>query len=202
MQKDFLNYYSKEKPIRLNILETKSINDIKDMYGGSSDYTNGDITKINTIKLFGGSENNKSFSEEADLVTADGGFDWKKENLQEQEAYKLVLGEIITALKVQKNNGNFVLKIFESYTKSTIKMIELLREFYKEVYICKPYTSRISNSEKYIICKKFIKSKLTSPVIKKLEEMITKINKNEQYNILDIFTNCKLTENTINYYKK
>ena len=48
------------------------------------------VTKINTIRLFGGGKDAERFAEPSDLVTADGGFDWKKENLQEQEAYKLI----------------------------------------------------------------------------------------------------------------
>ena len=37
-----------------------------------------------------------------EFITADGGFYWNNENYQEQEAYKLILGEIITALNIQK----------------------------------------------------------------------------------------------------
>jgi 23S rRNA U2552 (ribose-2'-O)-methylase RlmE/FtsJ len=203
MQQEFIKYFSKEKIKRLHILETKSVKEIKDMYGGSFKgiITNGDLTKINTIKAFGGSKDVEPFAKLSDLVTADGGFDWKKENLQEQEAYKLILGEIVSAIKVQKDGGNFVLKIFESYTYVTLKMIELLRAFYKEVYICKPYTSRISNSEKYIICKNFKKSILTSTINKKLEDFITIINKNESFNIIDIISDYKISQKNIDIYK-
>ncbi len=77
MQKDFINYFEKDKTKRLHVLETKSVKDIKDMYGGGHKglLTNGDITNINTIRLFGGSKDVESFAEPSDLVTADGGFD-------------------------------------------------------------------------------------------------------------------------------
>jgi 23S rRNA U2552 (ribose-2'-O)-methylase RlmE/FtsJ len=203
MQKEFIQFFNKEKKDRLHVLETKSIKEIKDMYGGGHKglITNGDLTKISTIKLFGGSKDVDAFAKPSDLVTADGGFDWKKENLQEQEAYRLIFSEIITAIKVQKDNGSFVVKIFESYTHTTLKMIELLRAFYKEIYICKPYTSRISNSEKYIVCKKFDKSKATQSVIKKLEDFIVTMNKNEQFNIIDIFTDFKISQKNLDMYK-
>jgi 23S rRNA U2552 (ribose-2'-O)-methylase RlmE/FtsJ len=204
MQQDFIKYFDKDKTKRLHVLETKSVSEIKDMYGGGFNglLSNGDITKINTIRLFGGSKDVESFAKPSDLVTADGGFDWKKENLQEQEAYKLIFSEIITAIKVQKSGGSFVLKIFESYTFTTLKFIEILRVFYKEVYICKPYTSRISNSEKYIICKDFDKSKATPNVIKKLEEIIITFNKNENFNIIDIFTDYQIPSTSIENYKQ
>jgi len=208
MQQEFIKYFDNEKLGRLNILETKSVKEINEMYGGakrshnnSEFISNGDITKLYTINIFGGSKNNKGFAEQSDLITADGGFDWKKENLQEQEAFRLIISEIVAALKLQKNNGNFVIKIFESFTKVTIKMIELLRSFYKKVYIVKPYTSRISNSEKYIVCKEFDKSLLTTSVLNKLENMIANMNKNENFNIIDIFNNTIISNDIIDSYK-
>lgn len=221
MQKDFINYINKTKPGQLHIFDNSNVNKIDQMFGGSNpdeeqndcdkiNYkeiskqpSNGDITKLNTILQFGGSTPNKTkgFSQPSDLVTADGGFDWNNENLQEQEAYRLIIGQIITALKAQKNEGDFVIKIFESYTTITIKLIEFLRSFYDKVYIYKPYTSRISNSEKYIICKKFNKKSFTSDISNKLDLLIKKLNDNEIYYIDDIFSNIKIDESKINLYK-
>lgn len=204
MEKEFINYYEKEKPKRLHILNTVNKKELKIQKGGQryGETTNGDITNLHTINLFGGSlKGGDGYSEEADLITADGGFDWKKENLQEQEAYRLIFGQMLTALKTQKSGGHFVLKIFETYTKNTIKFLELLRLFYSEVYICKPFTSRISNSEKYIVCKKFNKKAFTIPIAKKLEEMVTVMNKNEQFNVIEIFSDFKLDKRVIELYK-
>jgi 23S rRNA U2552 (ribose-2'-O)-methylase RlmE/FtsJ len=210
IEKEFMNYYNKEKPKRLHILETIGK---KKMKGGDINredddiiiqktMSNGDITKLKTINLFGGHQTGgDGFSEDSDLVTADGGFDWKNENLQEQEAYRLIFGQILTALKVQKSGGNFVLKIFETYTENTIKMIELLRLFYNEVYICKPFTSRISNSEKYVVCKKFNKKSFTASIAKKMEEMVQVMNKNTQFNIIQLFSDFKLDKKTFDLYK-
>ena len=208
MQQDFIKYFSKEAHKRLHIMETKSIKELKDMYGGGKNtsnqqvYTNGDLTKLNTIKQFAGSKDIESFAKPSDLVTSDGGFDWKSENLQEQEAYRLIFSEIVTALKIQKDGGNFVIKIFESYTKITIKMIEMLRQLYLSVYIAKPYTSRISNSEKYIICKGFKKNLAGSKLITKLEDIILTMNKNNSYQIMDLFTDVKIPESVYNSYKQ
>lgn len=213
MHQDFIKYFSKEKKQRLHIMETKSINELRDLYGGGrseniknkkvyqSQITNGDLTKLNTIVQFGGGKDVEGFTKPSDLVTSDGGFDWKKENLQEQEAYRLIFGEIVLALKIQKDGGNFIIKIFESYTKITIKLIQMLRQVYKTVYVAKPYTSRISNSEKYLVCKGFVKSTLTHKLITKLEEQINIMNKNEQYQILDMFTDVYLSENVYKSYK-
>lgn len=204
MEKEFINYYNKEKPKRLHILETVNKKEIKTQKGGSrtGKITDGDITNLHTINLFGGSQRGgDGFSEEADLITADGGFDWKNENLQEQEAYRLIYGQILTALKTQKSGGHFVLKIFETYTENTIKLLELLRLFYTELYICKPFTSRISNSEKYIVCKKFNKKSFTQPIAKKMEEMVSVMNKNNQFNVVEMFSDFKLDKKVFDLYK-
>ncbi len=208
MHQEFIKYFSKEAHKRLHIMETKSLKEIKDLYGGGKGssqmglITNGDLTKLNTIKQFAGSKDVESFTKPSDLVTSDGGFDWKRENLQEQEAYRLIFSEIVTALKVQKDDGNFVIKIFESYTKITIKMIEMLRQIYSQVYIAKPYTSRISNSEKYLVCKGFKKSIVSTKLISKLEEQIKVMNKNEQYQILDMFTDIELSDSVYKAYRQ
>jgi 23S rRNA U2552 (ribose-2'-O)-methylase RlmE/FtsJ len=201
IEQEFIDYYNKEKPKRLHVLETVSKDEAKKGGGNLSD---GDITKLKTINIFtggGSGVSTKGFSEDSDLVTADGGFDWEKENLQEQEAYKLIFGQIVTALKINKKGGNFVLKIFDTYTRNTLKYLELLKQFYEEVYISKPFTSRISNSEKYVICKGLI-NKLTVSEIKKLEEMVETINKNEQYNIIELFSEYIIDEKAINQYIK
>ncbi len=200
IEKEFINYYGKEKPRRLHIFETVSKDEVKRGGGNLSD---GDLTLLKTINMFAGgvSADTKGFSEDSDLVTADGGFQWEKENLQEQEAYKLIFSQIVTALKLNKKGGNFVLKIFDTYTTVTLKYLELLKSLYKEVYITKPFTSRISNSEKYVVCKNLI-NKLSAADIKKLEEMITVINKNDNYNIIKVFTDYDIDDKSLQLYRK
>ena len=111
----------------------------------------GDLTKLKTHNIF-----NKYIASKklyADLITADGGFTWKNENYQEQEAYRLIYGEILNALSNINKDGTFVLKIFETFTDVTIKLITLCGSFFKETYIYKPFMSRTSNSENILFLK-------------------------------------------------
>jgi hypothetical protein len=162
----------------------------------STNNMNGDLTKVSTIKYL--RDNIKS----ADLITADGGFEWKDENFQEQEAYQLILGEIISAISIQAKGGSFVLKIFETFTHTTIKLIYLLSTFYENVYIYKPFFSRDTNSEKYIICKGF-KYDTSSDILQKnilyLEETLKKCDTNKFIN--DIFPKFELSNEYINIFK-
>ena len=173
MGKQFLNFYSKTSPGLVNIHQTFALGEAMNHNGKD----NGDITQVKTISLYKKDiEKSKSY---ADIVTADGGFDWEDENFQEQEGYQLILGEIVAALRVQAKGGSFVLKIFETFTFPTIKLIYLLSSFYEETYIHKPFFSRLSNSEKYVICKGFKydqSNKELDQKVKSLENVLTEMN--------------------------
>ena len=128
-------------------------------------------------------------------MTADGGFEWNDENYQEQEAYRLVMGQIVSALRVQAKNGTFVLKLFETFTDVSLKMLYVLSSFYQENYIYKPFYSRESNSEKYIICKGFKYDQVKD--IKVLEDKLVTLevilkNMNTRGYIYDILPNLEL----------
>jgi 23S rRNA U2552 (ribose-2'-O)-methylase RlmE/FtsJ len=116
----------------------------------------GDITSINTIEYTINITLNK-FPLGIDLVTADGGFDVKKYINQEIIVCKLLMSEIIIGLSIQKEGGMFIIKFFDMFTHNSIILYLILCSFYKKVKIIKPETSRNSNSERYLVCKEFIK---------------------------------------------
>ena len=157
---------------------------------------NGDITNISVQNDL------KKIVNEAELITADGGFNWINENYQEQEAYRLILAEIICAFRIQKKSGNFVLKIFETFTPITLKLLLLLNTYYEDVYIYKPFTSRLTNSEKYAICKNF--KGISDTELQKLEKLLENINKTEMKEnyISDVFLDYNLSENIVNLNRK
>jgi 23S rRNA U2552 (ribose-2'-O)-methylase RlmE/FtsJ len=91
-----------------------------------------------------------------DVITADGGFDFSVDfNNQENMATQLILCEVFYALVMQKQGGTFILKIFDVFHKPTVDILYLLCYYYKNVSIIKPHTSRIANSEKYVVCQGF-----------------------------------------------
>ena len=196
MSKQFLGYYNKKYPELLNVHKTYTVNSSKKYKSRD----NGDVTDIKTISLF-----KKDITEKGNfvnLVSADGGFKWVDENYQEQEAYILILGEIITALRVQAKEGDFVLKIFETFTHVSIKLIYLISSFYEDCYIYKPYFSRNSNSEKYLICKNF----KFNPDSKELNDKITILENilkqaNSKLFVNDIFPSFKVPDEYVSIFK-
>ncbi len=94
-----------------------------------------------------------------DLVTADGGFDFSNDyNMQEEISSRLIFSEIFTILKLQKNGGACVIKIFDICNTDTLFLLHVLWTSYEDVFITKPFSSRPANSEKYIVCSGFHKS--------------------------------------------
>lgn len=97
------------------------------------------------------------------FISGDGGFDFSHNyNSQECVMVRLLLTQVIYAISMQIKGGNFILKIFDILHKSTCDIVFLLSMFYENVSICKPQTSRIANSEKYIVCKNFKYSNISS----------------------------------------
>ena len=132
-----------------------------------------------------------------DLITSDGKIKTDDINTLEQESYQLILSEIIAALKVQAVNGSFVLKVFETFTIPSLKLIYLLSSFYKNTYIYKPFYSRPYNSEKYIICKDFQLDQVKDAdqlktKIKTLETVLAGMDTNKF--VYDIFPTLKLPD--------
>ena len=163
MKKEYSDIYSPHKT---------SVKSVADKYTGKD---NGDITDSKTIKNFKKymvKDNNL-----ADLVTADGSKYIYDENFKEQESYILIFGEIVAALSVQNKGGNFVLKMFDTFTETSVKMIYILSMFYENTYVYKPFTSLDSDDEKYIVCKNFkFNQKDIVKELKYLTEILDKMN--------------------------
>jgi 23S rRNA U2552 (ribose-2'-O)-methylase RlmE/FtsJ len=91
-----------------------------------------------------------------ELITGDGGFDYSSDySNQEKNSLRLIYSEIFIAINLQRSDGNFICKIFDTFDIETLKLLYLLKLSYERVYLYKPKTSRNSNSEKYIVCLKF-----------------------------------------------
>ena len=112
----------------------------------------GDIFILrNILKFIKDNKKSKSM-----IITGDGGFDYSIDyNKQEELSYPLIYSEIMIAISLQEIGGIFICKIFDVFNLGTLQLIYLLYLSYNEVFFYKPKMSRLSNSEKYIICKDF-----------------------------------------------
>jgi 23S rRNA U2552 (ribose-2'-O)-methylase RlmE/FtsJ len=195
INKDMVETINKRYDNMITIMKTIKTGGAKNSKDTKILSTNGDLTKVSTIEYL-----KANVKKKADLITADGGFEWKNENYQEQEAYQLILGEIIAAINIQAKGGSFVIKVFETFTLNTIKLIYILSSFYEETYVYKPFFSRSTNSEKYIICKGFKHdNEKQIKYLQTLEDVLKKCETKEFIN--DMFPNFVLKEEDLNIFK-
>lgn len=60
-------------------------------------------------------------------------------------------GQTALALNLVAPGGIIILKTYKYVTYESIYMLDIIKSFFDKVIVCKPYTSRIANSESYII---------------------------------------------------
>lgn len=127
-----------------------------------------------------------NYKNSMDIVTADGGFDFSIDfNQQEKMASKLILTEILYTIIMQKKGGSCIIKMYDTFTKLSVDIIYFLSSFYNTTYITKPCTSRVANSERYLVCKDF-KLNDSSAYYLKFKEAISYLHENEDIDIASI----------------
>ena len=138
----------------------------------------------------------------SDIIIANSENIYSSINNKEDESYKLILGELLVILKSLNKHGNVIFKVYDTFTTITLKIIYILTTLFDETYIYKPLLSRLSDSEKYIICKKY-KYDISDKTSKKLSDMIEKILKNIDSNefLNDIFSDIDIPNDLQNNFK-
>ena len=133
------------------------------------------------------------------LITANGVSQYDTKSNRECQSYKLFLGQIILAISLSKNGGDFVMRTEDFLTTVTLKLINILGNCYKKVYVSKPLFSRSYLNEKYIVCKNFnLKDSNKEKLLKKLKNLLNQMNEIESLFILDIKKDYKIDINDIN----
>lgn len=125
-----------------------------------------------------------SIEQKYHIITADGGIDEKGHyDSKEQIHLKLFLVQILIALNKQKEEGVFVLKIYDIFTQATVDLIWILSQFYETVHLYKPLTSRITNSEKYLICKGFKSSE--NNIVRLTEQILSFLDEDDNIQVIN-----------------
>ena len=112
-------------------------------------------------------------------------------NTLEIDIFPEIYEKIIESIKLK---SNIICKLYETFTFNSIKLITRLTKSYKNVYICKPSSSKLYNPEKFIICYDFLKEG-NSIVNKNIFNQIKNLNI-KTLNITYINLNKKLKDNS------
>jgi hypothetical protein len=109
-----------------------------------------------------------------DLITSNGS------DKGESFSYKYLVSNLLLVMKLQNKGGKFILRLGDIYTSFTVKIINILYDCYKEVYLFKPLFSREYTNEKYLICINFnLSDKDKTNLISKLEKLLNEFNKSK-----------------------
>lgn len=84
------------------------------------------------------------------LITADGGFDADPAE-QEKASMPLFYAQTLVAMRALKQGGCFVLKLFDTWEQESCALLNTLAQSFESVHLYKPLTSRVCNSEKYVV---------------------------------------------------
>ena len=117
----------------------------------------------------------------------------------EQENYAVFFSEIIKILKYQKDGGNSIIEFNDTFTILSLKMIYIISSFFEETLIYKPFVSRHSDADKYIILKGFVSNKKLDSVIKTLEAILKGMDSNKY--VADIFEDLLLPKEFMGVFK-
>ena len=158
---------------------------------------NGDLYEIDQVEMF----IKKIGKYTCNFLTADGGFDFSKNyNNQEKNFINLFVSEIYIILNLLKDNGHAIIKIYDIYSKYSIKVLYIISLFFEKIYIIKPLTSRPANSEKYILGYKFKKNQEYDFYLNILKNIII-TNNLELLNNNNIIVQFQFIEKILNYNK-
>jgi len=152
---------------------------LEDKYGLYNNYknhwlmhadNNGDVLVENNQLDF-----HKQLGGKVNLYTSDLGFDVSSDyNNQELIQLPANVGQILTGLLTLKKGGSFITKQYTTFEPATISVMYAVSYFFDEFYLCKPYTSRMANSETYLVGKGFKgNATLDHPYIKAMFDRIS-----------------------------
>ena len=147
-------------------LQNQNTNPLEDTYNLYANYperwlmnelNNGDITDRKNILDFQRQFKEKYGEEHSvDLYTCDLGTDVSSNyNAQEEIHFMMNLCQIVCGLSVLKYGGHMLIKHYTIFEPFTISYVSLLSNLFEQVIITKPITSKITNSEIYLVCKKY-----------------------------------------------
>jgi len=128
-----------------------------------------------------------------DLVTADGSIDCAAQpDCQEEIVVRLFFAEVLSALKILSNGGNFLVKMFTLFEACSVSLLYSLNCIFEQVHIFKPATSKRGNSEVYVICLNYQKD--TPGLPRLLEEIKAKLAQPNDTMVMPIFARSQIPQ--------
>jgi 23S rRNA U2552 (ribose-2'-O)-methylase RlmE/FtsJ len=137
----------------------------------------------------------KSMKKDMDVIIFNNDIKTEDENFIEQAFYLEFVNQAIEILKNLSDGGNAIIKFYDSFTIVTIKLLYILSSFFEDAIIYKPFVSRQSDTDRFLILTNF-KNKNTDKIIKAFENIIK--TKKEKENLVDIIPDIIISKEFMN----
>ncbi|XP_060660827.1 cap-specific mRNA (nucleoside-2'-O-)-methyltransferase 2 [Drosophila nasuta] len=133
----------------------------------------------------------QDFPDGVQLITADGSIDCSAQpDCQEEIVARLFFAEIVSALSILSQGGNFVIKMFTLFEACSVSVLYMLNCIFQHVHIYKPATSKRGNSEVYVICLNYQRE--TTGLSRLLEALREKLAQPNDAMIMPLFSKAQI----------
>jgi len=103
---------------------------------------------------------------------------------KETQHFKILMSQLVISVGILKLGGMCTIKLYGRFTEPTVQLFYLISQYFKNFYIYKPKSSRITNSEVFVVYTGFIGIKNTE--LKNLIDSIDNILESDD-NVLQLY---------------
>ena len=152
----------------------KHVNILNDFYEENKDIDENPKLSIDFIKNITKTISEQTEENMVDLFIARKVIDFNPDYSQEIQYKKFFLINTLLAFKCLARDGNFIIKLYDTFTHFTIGLIYLIFKNFERVSIFKPVSTRPYSSSRFLVAEKYLKetSEITNNSIKYLEDFL------------------------------
>ena len=178
------------------------VNILNEFYGENRDIDENSKISVDFINNIAKKIFEKTEVNMVDLFIARKVINFNPEYSQEIKYEKFLLINILLAFKCLSYGGNFIIKLYDTFTPFTIGLIYMIFKNFESVTIFKPVTTRQYSSSRFLVAEKYLKqtSETTNNSIKYLEDFVTKyieFSANNNYDVKYFLPNSELRNNEV-----
>jgi len=178
------------------------VNILNEFYGENRDIDENSKISVDFINNIAKKIFEKTEVNMVDLFIARKVIKFNPEYSQEIKYEKFLLINTLLAFKCLSHGGNFIIKLYDTFTPFTIGLIYMIFKNFESVTIFKPVTTRQYSSSRFLVAEKYLKqtSETTNNSIKYLEDFVTKyieFSANNNYDVKYFLPNSELRNNEV-----
>ena len=178
------------------------VNILNEFYEENKDIDENSKISVDFINNIAKKISEKTENNMVDLFIARKVIKFNPEYSQEIKYEKFLLINTLLAFKCLSYGGNFIIKLYDTFTPFTIGLIYMIFKNFESVTIFKPVTTRQYSSSRFLVAEKYLKgtNETTNNSIKYLEDFVTKyieFSANNNYDVKYFLPNSELRNNEV-----